>query len=263
MKGSLRDQVLLVTGSSGIAAETIRLAVSEFAKVYFCSWDESSCHALKSEIGNDERAGYCVGDLTKEETIKKVVSNCIQKFGKIDALFNVAGISGRRFGDGPAHQCTDEAWIRTMESNSTTQFRMCREVISHMLNASPDAYGTRGVILNMTSILGIDPEPHHFSTVAYACSKGALVSLTRSIASTYCSQGIRANAIAPGLTDTPMSSRSIQKAEIQDFILQKQPLSQGVIHSLDIARVALFLLSNQSRVITGQTIIADGGWTVS
>lgn len=263
MNGLLQDKVLLITGSSGIAAETIRQAVKQSAKIFFCSWDEASCIALKEEFAETDCVDYLAGDLVDPLVAPQIVAGCLERFGKISALFNVAGISGRRYGDGPVHECTENGWQYTMQANATTQYRMCKEVISYMLTAAVDEHGIRGTILNMTSILGIDPEPDHFSTVAYASSKGAIVSMTRSIAATYSNKGIRANVIAPGLTGTPMSQRATDDAAIKKFIAHKQPLTSGVIEAADIARIALFLLSDQSWIITGQTVVADGGWSIS
>jgi NAD(P)-dependent dehydrogenase (short-subunit alcohol dehydrogenase family) len=103
----------------------------------------------------------------------------------------------------------------------------------------------------------------HFTTHAYAASKGALLALTKSMAAYYAPHGIRVNAIAPGLVRTPMSARAQQDDTILSFIEQKQPLSEGMLDAADIAAAALFLLGQDSRHITGQVIAVDGGWEVS
>ena len=134
----------------------------------------------------------------------------MSRFGRLDGLFNVAGISGRRFGDGPVHECTEEGWAITIKTNLTTQYRMCREAIRIMMSQPIPGNGQRGVILNMSSILGIDPQPQHFDTVAYAASKGAIVAMSRTIAASYAKHKIRVNVIAPSLVRTPMSARASQ-----------------------------------------------------
>ncbi len=176
--------VLLVTGSTGIGAATATLASSQGHHVFM--------------VGRD-----IYGDLREEAVSDKAAQRCIQEYGSIDALFNVAGISGRRFGDGPLHECSLEGWQATMDNNARTTFLMSRAVLRHWMRD-----GTPGAILNMSSVLAFSPEPHHFATHAYAASKGAIVALTTSMAAYYAPHGIRVNAIAPGLVRTPMTARA-------------------------------------------------------
>src|SRR5690606_6981053 len=93
-----------------------------------------------------------------------------------------------------------------------------------------NVYGQRGVLLNMSSILGMHPDSTYFSALAYATSKGAIASMTRTMAAYYAAEGIRINAIAPALTETPMSGRAVADAEIQDFVRKKQALTGGMMH---------------------------------
>lgn len=259
MKSRLLDKVCLITGSSGIAAATARLATSEGAIVYVVSNDEISCHALNKEI----RCAYFIADLTRSDQAAAAVESCFRTFNRIDALFNVAGISGRRFGDGPVHECTDDGWDVTMETNVKSAFLMCRETVTVMLNQEPDGMGGRGAILNMSSVLAASPEPKYFATHAYAASKSAIIGLTEAMASYYAPVKIRVNAIAPGLTRTPMSARAQRDQDILDFLRVKQPLSEDLIEADDVARAAVFLLSNEARYITGEVLTVDAGWRVS
>ncbi len=151
------------------------------------------------------QAEYSACDLTDPVAAPNVVKTCIERFGRLDGLFNVAGISGRRYGDGPGHECTEEGWATTINTNVTTQYRMCREGLRVMLAQTPLENGQRGVILNMSSILGLDPEPAHFDTIAYAAAKGAIVAMSRTMAASYAKNKIRVNVIAPALVQTPMS----------------------------------------------------------
>lgn len=257
----MKDRVLLITASSGIGAETIKLALQHGAKVFYTARTEESCFTFSKQLRVlGLEAAYLAGDLTHPEAAAALVAACVTEYGRIDGLFNVAGISGRGFGDGLAHECTDEGWSVTMQTNVDTQFRMSREVLRVMLGQDPDSQGLRGCILNMASILGIDPEPRHFSTIAYAASKGAVLSMTRTMAAYYAGLGIRVNAIAPGLTVTGMSERAAQNDEIIEFMKYKQPLTGRIMEAREIAGPALFLLSGQSAVITGETLIAAAGW---
>jgi NAD(P)-dependent dehydrogenase (short-subunit alcohol dehydrogenase family) len=132
-----------------------------------------------------------------------------------------------------------------------------------MLNQEPDALGARGVILNMASVLAESPEPKFFATHAYAASKSALIGLTQAMAAYYAQVKIRVNAIAPGLTRTPMSARAQRDLDILDFLRVKQPLSEDLIEAEDVARAAVFLLSDEARYITGEVLSVDAGWRVS
>ncbi len=185
------------------------------------------------------------------------MERCTERYGCIDALFNVAGISGRRFGDGPLHECSLEGWQATMDNNARTTFLMSRAVLRRWMRD-----GTSGAILNMASVLAFSPEPHHFATHAYAASKGAILSLTTAMASYYAPHGIRVNAIAPGLVRTPMTARAQTDEAILRFVADKQPLSSGILEVADVAEAALFLLSERSRHITGTVLTVDGGWSV-
>ena len=115
---------------------------------------------------------------------------------------------------------------------------------------------------NTWSVLAAHPVPSHFATHAYAAVKGAEISLTTAMASYYASDGIRANAIAPGLIRTPMAERAAEDPVIVDYAARKQPLAGGLIEAHDVAEAAAFLLSDRSRQITGQVLAVDGGWSV-
>src|SRR5262249_61611147 len=101
MSGRLQNRVCLITGSTGIGAATAKLAAREGASVFVVSRDKDSCRALEQEIG----CGYHVADLTRAGEVAEAVESCLSRRDRIDALFNVAGISGRSYGDGPIHEC--------------------------------------------------------------------------------------------------------------------------------------------------------------
>ena len=122
--------------------------------------------------------------------------------------------------------------------------------------------GSRGAIPNIGSALAEAPEPRHFATHAYAASKGAVVAMSRSMASFYAPYRIRVNVLAPGLVRTPASERAGNE-ELLAFIRKKQPLADGMVDAEDVARAAVFLLGDGARSITGETITVDGGWSVT
>lgn len=257
-------KTFIITGSSGIAAETIKIALTKGANVFFIGRQESHCKELLFEVQQSGYyADYLIGDLTNPNVAIELVNACIEKYGRIDGLYNVAGISGRRFGDGPVHECTEEGWETTINTNVTTQYRMCREVVKQMLCQETDNDGLRGTILNMASILGLSPEPKFFSTIAYAAAKGAIISMSQSMAAKYALDKIRVNAIAPGLALTRMSERASRNDEIIHFMKVKQPLTETIMDAKDVAEASIFLLSNQSKVITGEVLKVDAGWSIS
>jgi NAD(P)-dependent dehydrogenase (short-subunit alcohol dehydrogenase family) len=142
-------------------------------------------------------------------------------------------------------------------------FFVCRAAIRHMLTQPLGADGTRGAILNMASVLAFSPSPTHFATHAYAASKGAIVSMSQSMAAYYAPSKIRVNVVAPAVTRTPMSARAQADPNVLRYIERKQPLAANLLEATDIAQGALFLLSDQARTITGQVLTIDGGWCVS
>ncbi|MFN7992862.1 MAG: SDR family oxidoreductase [Bryobacteraceae bacterium] len=254
----LRDKVCLITGSTGIAAATARLAAAEGARLFLTSRTGEHCRALAQELD----AGYHAADLSLAGSSAEIVRLCVERYGRIDALYNVAGISGRRFGDGPVHECTEEGWDITLDTNVKSMFLMCRAVIARMLEQPPAPDASRGVILNMASVLAFSPESRFFATHAYAASKGAILAMTKSMASYYAPMKIRVNAIAPALVRTPMSQRAQSDDRLLQFMETKQPLDR-MIDPQDVARASLFLLSDDARMITGDVLTVDAGWCVS
>lgn len=249
----LDGQVWLITGASGIGAATARLAAVYGARVFVCGLEEPDCRTLAEECGG----GFHCGDLSLPAEAEKAVARCITELGPIDALFNVAGSSGRRFGDGPLHLISDTGWQRTLDNNLTSTFLVSRSVLRRMVKRQS------GAILNMTSVSAYSPDPKHFATHAYAAAKSAIIGLTRSMAAYYAPHNIRVNAIAPGLTRTPMSLRAQADPHLLDAMRARQPLANPLIEPDDIARAALFLLGPGAAMITGQTLGVDAGWEVS
>ncbi|HSJ00615.1 MAG TPA: SDR family oxidoreductase [Patescibacteria group bacterium] len=254
-------RVCLVTGSTGMAASAARAIVAEGGSVFVVSRTEGNVRALAGELG--DRAGWAAADLTDEGAVEAAVAACVERFGRIDALYEVVGISGRRFGDGPIHEATLDGWRAVMDANATSLFLVARAVVRQMLTQEPDTDGQRGAILAMSSALAQHPSAVHFATHAYAASKGAVEGLTRAMAAHYAPHGIRVNAIAPSLVATPMSTRAQSDPAILAYLRQKQPLAGGPIEADAVTPVALHLLSRDARMVTGQVIEVDGGWSVS
>lgn len=179
--------------------------------------------------------------------------------GPVDGLVHVAGGSGRAFGDGPLHELTEDGLGKTMALNFHSAVWSGRAAVRHWL-----ARGTGGSIVNIGSVLARSPSPEHFCTVAYASAKAAMEGFTRAIAAAYAERNIRANVVAPGLVETPMSSRAAENPEILSFVHRKQPLDGGRMgRPDDLTGAVLYLLSDAARFCTGQVLTVDGGWTLS
>lgn len=251
-------KAVLITGSTGIAAAAARALANEGATVFVTSRTADHAKTLADEIG----ARWQAADLTQEDAVGSVVQGVVGAFGRLDCVYNVAGISGRRLGDGPAHEMTLDGWNHTLANNATSQFLVCRAAIRQMLAQEPAENGQRGVILNMSSALARHPEPTFFATHGYAASKGAIESFSRAMAAYYAAHGIRINVIAPGLVATPMSQRAQANPEIVAYASTRQPLARGILEAHDLVGAALFLLSDESRMIMGQVLDVDGGWSV-
>lgn len=260
----MQPRTFLITASTGIGAETARQLAPFGHRLFVVSRTQANVQAFVTELRElgAEADGHA-GDLTLPKTAGTAVRICVKKFGRLDGLFNVAGISARKFGDGPLHECSEEGWQAAIQTNLTTQYRMSREALQVMLAQKADPKSKqRGVILNMTSILGIHPEPSNFSAIGYAAAKGGIIAMTRAAAAFYAKEKIRINAIAPALVHTPMSSRASENPAVVKFIKRKQPLTDGMIPVADVAASAVFLLTDASRSITGEVLEVDAGWNL-
>jgi NAD(P)-dependent dehydrogenase (short-subunit alcohol dehydrogenase family) len=261
MVDRLRDRALIVTGASGIAAAGARRFAHEGAAVGIISRDAVKGETLVAEIiAAGGRAVWAGADLRDEAATVAAFVALRSTMGRIDGLFAVAGGSGRRFGDGPLHEMTAEGWRETLDLNGMPAFLAARETVRAILADGSDA---RGSIVIVTSVLASDPVPALFATHAYAAVKGAEDALVRTIAAYYAPHGIRVNAIAPGLVATPMSARAASDETTAAYVVRKQPLAKGFLPPESIADAALFLLSDEARLITGQRLVVDGGWSVT
>lgn len=246
--------VALITGASGIAAATARIFAAAGRRVALVDRDAGTLEAIRARIPD---AHTLHADLCDPATAAAAVTAALERFGRLDVLVNVAGISGRRFGDSPVHECTDEAWRLVLETNLDTTFRMCRAALQPMLSAR------RGSIVNVSSVLGYSPAAVHFATHAYATSKGAIISLSRAMAAYYASAGVRVNVVAPGLIATPMSTRAQGDSTIRDYLKTRQPLTADLGSPEDVAQAIEYLAFERATFVTGVVLEVAGGWSVA
>ena len=192
-------------------------------------------------------------------TADRAVREAVDAFNGLDGMYHVAGGSGRSRGDGPLDQMPDDGWDYTLRLNLDSVFYSNRAALRQFL-----AQQRGGAILNMASVLGFSPAPRFFATHAYAAAKAAIIGLTKATASYYAPRNIRVNAVAPALVDTPMAQRAVGDDEVLRFIRLKQPLDGGRVgQPADVDDAVVYLLSDESRFVTGQVLAIDGGWSVS
>jgi NAD(P)-dependent dehydrogenase (short-subunit alcohol dehydrogenase family) len=192
-------------------------------------------------------------DLTDADQAFGAVSAAVERFGRLDAVVCAHGGSGRRFGDGPVDECTEEGWDATLEMNLKSVYLVCRAAVP-ALRASGG-----GAIVTVASVLGLVGGDRDFATHAYAASKGGLIALTRAMAVSYASEGIRCNVVCPGLIETPMSARAQGDPAIRARLTELQPLTGGPGQPSDVAEAVLYLAT--SPFTTGSVLTVDGGWT--
>jgi len=252
-----KKSLVVIGGTSGLGFSAARAFLAAGARVVIVGRDGAKVEAAEKELGRNV-IGF-VADATDPKSAPAAINIALGNFQRFDGLYHVAGGSGRRQGDGPLHELTDEGWGYTINENLTSLVYSNRAAVRQFLKQQ-----SGGAILNMGSVLGFSPSPHFFGTHAYATAKAAIIGLTRSAAAYYAPANIRLNVLAPALVATPMSQRAQSDAAILGFIATKQPLDGGRIgHASDLDGAAVYFMSDDSKFVTGQVLAVDGGWSVS
>jgi len=255
----LANKTAAISGAgSGIGRASALVFASEGANVVLLDINEDAVVDTAEMITKSGgRALALTVDMTQQLQVEAAYAAAVQRFGKIDIAFNVAGASGRRWGDGPVAECTLEGWQRTLEVNLNSTFFGSQCAVRHMLKQSGG-----GSLINLASVLGMVGGDADFATHAYATAKAGIIGLTRAIASFYAPKKIRANVICPGLIATGMSQRAQSNERIRARLTELQPLTAAFGDPEDIALAAVYLASDESRFTTGAVLTVDGGWTV-
>jgi NAD(P)-dependent dehydrogenase (short-subunit alcohol dehydrogenase family) len=252
VSGRLAGKVAVVTGgTSGIGETTVRLFVGEGARVVIVARRPGPGDDLVAELGA-ETTRFLSGDVASESTAKTAI-NLAESWGGVDVLVNNAAIDWVS----PIIETSEADVRRVLDTNFIGAFLMQREAARRMLERG------RGSIINLTSRNASVGVP---TMGLYAAAKGALLSLTRAAAIEWAGQGVRVNAVAPGLTATPLVRTWID--EQQDPIAFEKAVSalipQGrMAQPIDIANAILFLASDESQHVTGITLAVDGGYTAA
>lgn len=247
----LAGKVAVITGgNAGIGEAVAKRFAREGASVVITGRRQDELDRVAADIQHDKGSVLAVaGSVTDDSHARSVVAQAVRRFTRIDILINNAGVGafGQRI-----HETDDETWARVLDVNVTGVFRMTRAVVPTML-----AQG-KGSIVNVSSIASLVGIP---LLPAYAASKGALDSLTRSIAIDYAKDGIRCNVVNPGLVATPMAAPLMKNPEQLDPILSHYPIRRPG-QPEEIASLILYLASDEAAWVTGGTFPIDGGMTV-
>lgn len=246
--GRLEGKVALITGGgAGIGAAIAEMFAHEGAAVVVTGRRKEVLEQLVERIGQAKgRALAVLGNVTDEAHVRSAVSQTVRTFGKLDVLVNNAGIG--EFGN-LLHETDEKVWQTLLNVNLTGVFRFTRAAVPEMLKIGG------GSIINISSIAGSAGLP---LTAAYSATKGGMDALTRAIAIDHAKQGIRCNAISPGLIDTPMAEPLIQNPERLAEVMSVYPMNKPGKPE-DVAYLAVYLASDESRWVTGTNIPVDGG----
>ena len=271
MSGKLQDRVAIVVGAGSVGPgwgngkATAVLFAREGARVLAVDIDAGAADETAAIVAREGgTAETFTADVSRADEVRAMVDACLDRFGRIDVLHNNVGIVQPR----PTAEVDEAEWDRVCAVNLKGMFLTCRAVLPAMerneFRSDPDGRRIgRGAIVNVSSVSGIRWTGVPYIT--YSVTKGAVLPLTRSIALEYAARGIRANAILPGLMNTPMIVEPLKDAygggdvgrmiEARDAQCPTGYMGDG----WDVARAALFLASDDARYVTGAELVVDGG----
>lgn len=247
---SLEGKVAIITGGAGgIGAATAQLMAHRGARVAIADIDLAGATRVACEIGDGAIAVSL--DLADEKSIVLCVQQVVARLGRIDILHNNAAVGGDTIArDGSLHNMETAIWDTVFMINCRGTMLMSRECLPHLIE-------TKGSIINTVSGLGMQG---HVRQTAYGATKAALIQLTRSIATTYGPNGVRCNAVAPGLILTPTTAKDFP-SHWRKNVEDETP--RGTVGAPeDIAEPVAFLASKAACNITGQTLVSDGGVSI-
>lgn len=248
----LQGKVAIITGSNaGIGEAIAKLFADEGAQVVVTGRRKEELDRVVKGIGvNGGRALAVAGSVTDEAHVREVVAQATRTFGKLHIVVNNAGIGdfGKRL-----HEIDDATWANVLDINLTGVFRMTRAAIPELIKNGGGSIVNISTVASLVGLRGLS---------AYAASKGGLDALTRSLAVDYAQDNIRCNSVNPGLVDTPMAAPLMaDPASLEPIMAQYAIRRPGKPE--EIAKMVLYLASDEATWVTGQTFPIDGGMTIS
>ncbi|ASV67513.1 SDR family NAD(P)-dependent oxidoreductase [Cytobacillus sp. FSL W7-1323] len=240
----LQDKVAVITGGvSGIGAATAKLFASEGAKLVLVDMNEEKGASFEAELKSQgAEAVFLKADVTSEVEVKNIFTTALDTFGKVDILFNNAGIGAVK----PTEELSYAEWRKTVEVDLDGVFLVAQAAIKEFLKTGS------GVIVNTASMYGWVGSP---GSAAYNAAKAGVVNLTRSLGLEYAARNIRVNALCPGFIDTPILGEADRQG-----LTAATPMNR-LGKPEEMAKAVLFMASDDSSFMTGNSLIIDGGYT--
>lgn len=243
----LKGKTAVVTGASQGIGQEIAIELARHGADVVVSDIQPGDTTIKKIKQLKRKSLYIKTDISNQTDVENMIKETIKKFNKIDILVNNAGI----FSPIPTLKLKQEDWEKTIDTNLRGTFFCSQEALKHMKKG--------GSIINISSIAA---NAGFKETAAYSSSKGGITALTKELAAEFGNKGIRINAVLPGVIQTSMTKGMLKSKKTKNSMIAKIPLSRTG-KPIDIAGPVVFLASEASSYITGQEIIADGGWTSS
>ena len=245
----LEGKVAVITGAaSGIGKEIAKLYAQEGASVVISDLNEKGALEVVEKIENENGKAIAVAaNVTKQADVDYMIDQAVNTYGKLDILVNNVGIMDKMT---PAADITDELWDNVFAINTTSMMRSTRKALSVFLEAES------GVIINMASAAALYGSR---AGVAYTAAKHAVVGLTKNVGFQYATKGIRCNAIAPGGVNTEIAGGESNEFGM-DRVMSGATNNPRSGEPIEVAKVALFLASDDSSFVNGEVIKADAGW---
>lgn len=249
----LKDKICIITGAgSGIGRGTALLFAEHGATLVLVDRDLEALTATQAMLPDGVSALAVRADISVARDIERVVEDALREHGRIDVVFNNAGIMPH----GEMLDFAEGTWDDVMAVNVKGMFLMCKAVIPHMLVTGG------GSIINTSSVMATLTEPGY---EAYSSSKAAVIGLTKAIAVSYAERNIRCNAICPGWVDTPMNLHLLEQMgeeKLSALIKQQQPTGR-MATTREVAYCVMFLASDESSGVTGSALYVDGASTAA
>ncbi len=249
--GLVENKVIVVTGAnSGIGRETALVLAAEGAKVVLAARRMDKLKEVEEEICAKGGEAYCVsGDVSVREDCDRIISETLEKYGRVDVLVNNAGMGDKQI---PITRCSDEWWREICAVNQDSVFYMTRAALVPMEKQG------EGSIVNVSSIGGV----YANAGIAYSAAKAAVVAITKNVAIQFAGKGIRCNAVCPGQTITPLLSKDARADFDEEFVkICNEHICRSVpkAEAIEQANAILFFASELSKAVTGQALVVDYG----